>query len=225
MLYGFPGETPEDYAEMIPIIRAIHHLHPPLACCPIRLDRFSPYFQDAEAMGITDVRPAHAYERVYDLPTEDLYHLAYYFDYAYADNRQPWTYVREMLAEVRTWTTYYAWAYLRGGERIGLTYSDDGRTLAIQDTRWDAPKALTQLTGWQRSIYEYCDQNRSLHQVVTLGSELGAPVGEIEEFLQEQVDLRLMVHAEGRYLSLAVAYADAPAGSSATHVSAGAVPA
>lgn len=221
MLYGFPGETPEDYAEMIPLIWAIHHLQPPHACYPIRLDRFSPYFQDADAFGITAVRPAEAYQRVYDLPPEDLRNLAYYFDHAYADNRDPRTYVQEMLAAVRAWTTYYAWAYIRGGERIGLTYTDDGTTLSIHDTRWETPQAFTQLTGWQRSIYLYCDQNRSFQHIVTLGNELGATTGEIEAFLKQQVALRLMVSAEDRYLSLAVAYSDGMAGASTTRRAAG----
>src|SRR5262249_18382464 len=48
LLYGFPGETRQDYAEMLQLFPSIRFLRPPSACGPIRLDRFSPFF-DAQS--------------------------------------------------------------------------------------------------------------------------------------------------------------------------------
>lgn len=48
LLYGFPGETREDYDRMMELLPAIRFLPPPGACGPLRLDRFSLYFADPE---------------------------------------------------------------------------------------------------------------------------------------------------------------------------------
>ena len=42
LLYGFPGETADDYRETAEIMQAIWHLNPPTGYGPVRLDRFSP---------------------------------------------------------------------------------------------------------------------------------------------------------------------------------------
>ena len=62
LLYGFPGETREDYEQILAMLPSIEFLDPPVACGPIRMDRFSPYFETPEEFGLTnDVRPMNAY--------------------------------------------------------------------------------------------------------------------------------------------------------------------
>lgn len=80
LLHGFPGETAESYENLERIVPLVAHLQPPMGLAPVRIDRFSPYFERAEVHGLAPLRPLPAYEEVYRLPPEDLAELAYYFE-------------------------------------------------------------------------------------------------------------------------------------------------
>ncbi|MFZ0228010.1 MAG: RiPP maturation radical SAM C-methyltransferase, partial [Mycobacterium sp.] len=58
VLWGYPGETASDYEQCAAIVPLLTHLQPPGGKAPIRLDRFSPYFEQALNFGISNVRPA-----------------------------------------------------------------------------------------------------------------------------------------------------------------------
>ena len=60
LLWGFPGEPPEEYRAMADLLPLLTHLAPPISAMPIRLDRFSPNFDQAEALGLTAVEPVPA---------------------------------------------------------------------------------------------------------------------------------------------------------------------
>lgn len=78
LLWGFPGDEPEAYAETLELLPLLHHLQPPGALGHLVLDRFSPHFFDAGAFGIENVRPLAAYRDVFPEGT-DLARLAYHF--------------------------------------------------------------------------------------------------------------------------------------------------
>jgi ribosomal peptide maturation radical SAM protein 1 len=77
-LYGFPGETPEQYEVMAEVVPKLFHLQPPGTWLRVRPDRFSPYFASPEAYGVT-VDPSPAYRHVYPFGSESLSRLAYHF--------------------------------------------------------------------------------------------------------------------------------------------------
>ncbi|MEU7581683.1 RiPP maturation radical SAM C-methyltransferase [Streptomyces sp. NPDC041068] len=81
-LFGFPGETEEDYDAVIDQFPAIHHLAPPNGVTRIAIERFSPYFNRPE-LGFGDLRPAAHYAVIYDLPESELRDMAYVFDAAH----------------------------------------------------------------------------------------------------------------------------------------------
>ncbi|WP_433231532.1 RiPP maturation radical SAM C-methyltransferase [Micromonospora sp. CA-248260] len=78
-LYGFPGETEDDYLPVIAQMPALHHLCPADGSTRIAIERFSPFFVRPE-LGFTDLRPAAQYRLIYDLPESELMDLAYLFD-------------------------------------------------------------------------------------------------------------------------------------------------
>lgn len=80
MLRGFPGETDAHFAEIAAQVPYLQHLSPPKGPFPIRIDRFSPYFEAPEAHGFSDVRPMRAYAHIYDLPPAMLERIAYFFE-------------------------------------------------------------------------------------------------------------------------------------------------
>jgi ribosomal peptide maturation radical SAM protein 1 len=80
-LYGFPGESDDDYLSVIAQMPAVHHLAPADGTSRIAIERFSPYFNRPE-LGFADPRPAAQYRMNYDLPESELMDLAYIFDVA-----------------------------------------------------------------------------------------------------------------------------------------------
>jgi ribosomal peptide maturation radical SAM protein 1 len=197
LLFGFPGERPEDYREMLGVIDAIWALEPPSGEGAVRLDRFSPYHEDPEAFGMTAVRPLAPYTWLYPFGDEARRRIAYYFDFDYADGRRPLDYASPVLDRIRAW---------RGDPaRDGLwqvTGPDGGLTL-VDRRRRDAPGSLT-LTGWQADAYRACDRVRGLGGLVR-DDALGAPDGAaLQGFLDRCVDQGLALRSGDRYLALAV---------------------
>jgi ribosomal peptide maturation radical SAM protein 1 len=196
LLYGFPGEVAADYEESARLMDAIHHLAPPfsgLVC--IRVDRFSPFFMNPEQLGIRNLRPDRAYRYVYDLPDDALADLAYYFEYDYADGRRADQYLTPVRQALGRWS--------RSGGNRGLVYTDDGTRLGLCDFRPGAARIWTPLTGIRREIYLFCDRHRSFERIAAFAAERGAGAG-VREYLDEMVEGRLMVAADGHYLALGI---------------------
>ena len=61
LLWGFPGDRPAWYEETLAILPLLHHLEPPGVFAPLSFDRFSPYFDQAEQFGISDLHPLLGY--------------------------------------------------------------------------------------------------------------------------------------------------------------------
>ena len=162
----------------------------------IRLDRFSPNFDRAGELGITNVRPDRNYRFIYDLDEPELFNLAYYFQHDYADGRDPETYVAEAFEAFRRWQTEPAGR--------GLIYVDHGEALAIWDLRSRAKRTLIILSGIEREVYLYCEENRGLPQIEGLAAAHASSVASVRQVLEELVADQLMLHVDGRYLSLAV---------------------
>jgi ribosomal peptide maturation radical SAM protein 1 len=194
LLYGFPREDPAEYAAMADFVASLHHLQPPEACGPVRLDRFSPMYLEADSFGLLNVRPYPAYELVYHLPQDELARLAYFFDFDFDDGRHPRAYTAELRDAVSLWRGRF------GG--FGLVYADDGEDLGIFDYREGRRRRL--LSGPAREIYLYCEENRPKDRILRLAAELGWTEYEAELLLEDLVAERLMATADGRYLGLAV---------------------
>src|SRR5262245_56756721 len=103
-LWGFPGEPPGEYARMARLVPALVHLPAPVGGAIVRLDRFSPNFNEAERLGFARVRPVEPYAHIFaGLPDEAVANLAYYFDFDYADGRDAGRYIRPLQRAVRRW--------------------------------------------------------------------------------------------------------------------------
>jgi ribosomal peptide maturation radical SAM protein 1 len=53
ILYRIPGEREEDYRDLLRVLPHLYHLQPPAYVQEISLDRFSPYFEQADRYGIS----------------------------------------------------------------------------------------------------------------------------------------------------------------------------
>lgn len=202
LLYGFPGETRDDYQNMMSLLPAIRFLGAPVAWGPVRMDRFSPYFNSPSEFGMRNLRSMTPYAHLYPFIEESLSNIAYYFDYEYEPDTDPTGFAEEVVKYLEEWK--------RNPEMGSLCYyiSTDG-ALVLLDSRSDATVRELPLRGLERAAYEYCDQQQSLSGVVRYlrGAFPEADFGEtqVRGFLDSLVANRLMVTDGAYYLALAVA--------------------
>ena len=196
LIYGFPGETPEDYRENLRLASLLTHLDPPSGCGPIRLDRFSPNFDYAEKMGLTNVRPAHFYRYIYPFDHETLSDLVYYFDFDYEKEIDNAALLPAIEETVRRWK----------GRGDTLEVRRAGDNLVIRDTRPVATWREMTISGIAARIYEYCDKAQTLPRIAEVMRDSGFDIAEDEvaRILNEFIQRKLMVQEGKRYLSLGV---------------------
>jgi ribosomal peptide maturation radical SAM protein 1 len=196
VLYGFPDETSADYNGMLPLIDAIDFLDPPAAFGPVRLDRFSPYHDDAAGWGLVNVRPLAPYRYLYAADRTQLDRIAYYFEFDYADGHNPQDVAGPLIARVQRWMADGP----RGGVWI-VGHGPDAVRILVEHRSGGGE--VVELVGWQARVYLACDRIQGMNGIHELvGREAGAAA--IDEFLATCVAGRLMVRTDDRYLSLGV---------------------
>ena len=207
ILYGFPGETREDYELMLATLPAIEFLDPPAACGPIRMDRFSPYFEKPAEFGLLNVRPMKPYAFLYPFPRESLMRIAYHFDFDYRPGEAPAGYADDVIQFAEAW---------RQAEERGLLCSvrrPDGSIL-LRDSRPGATIREVELTGNEAAAYEFCDELHTFEAIVRHLREQSPPVEIKEEgvraFLESLAANRLVLTDGRNWLSLAVCIRNVP---------------
>jgi ribosomal peptide maturation radical SAM protein 1 len=215
LLYGFPGESPAEYEAMASLLPTLTHLTPPGACGAFRLDRFSPMFTQPEEFGLTGIRPHGAYYHVFPLGRQDLRRLAYYFEFEYADGREPRSYASRVEREIARWTSLRR----QPPERrpvLDLHRMDD--VVIVKDTRPCAIEPEHRLDGLAAELYLLCDGARGLPSLLR---ELAGRADEAQtrDALAGLLAARLLAEMDGQYLSLAVVRDRSPRpGAPVTHV-------
>ena len=198
LLYGIPGEDPEDYAAMARLIGALTHLTPPSGHGQIRLDRFSPYHEDPTAHGLVDVRPAPPLDLLYPVDAATLARISYYFTFDHADGRRPLDYARPVLDAIDTWRRLHPTSALWVVPDEGA-----GGALTILDHR-GRHRRSARIDGWRAAVYDACDRGRTRAELDQL-PEVGAVDGaELDRFLDRCVATGLMATDGTAHLALAV---------------------
>ena len=201
LLYGFPGEPPEEYERMSELVPSLVHLEPPM-CMPVELERFSPYFDRATEFGIEIIGPLPHYRFLYSVAPEALSNLAYDFEYRYSDGRDPSTYTKNLAEAVARWREL-------GGHAVGsLSYRRGPGFLLVQDRRPGLESADYRFDGIEANIYLACDAGATAADICRqLNPEGGSGMDaiEVENYLRELVDARLMYREGKSFLSLAIA--------------------
>jgi ribosomal peptide maturation radical SAM protein 1 len=201
ILGGFPREDPAAYAAMAQLLPSLIHLPPPTACTTIRMDRFSPLFTDSAALGATRVRPKPAYYFIFPFGRHALQRIAYFFDFDYADGRDPTVYMMPLHRAVGEW---WEAATLPAADQPKL----EAQWLApdeaiVHDSRPSAADATLHVSGLPARILAACDQARSLSSLVRhLAS--GEAEADLAPHLREFARRGLVIEMEGLFLTLAV---------------------
>jgi hypothetical protein len=175
-------------------MRLLRHLDPPTGYGHIRFDRYSAYFADPAAHGITQLRPARPYRAIYySLAEEDLSDLAFHFDAEYSDASP--VYAQGMRQAVRAWQAC-------GGAALDLYLSPGA--MRIVDTRSGAARELT-FDGLAANLYLLCDAAQTVRALMEVPSVCAhASEAQVITLLDQFVEQGLMIRAGQQYLSLAV---------------------
>jgi ribosomal peptide maturation radical SAM protein 1 len=201
LLFGFPGEPPEEYERMADLIPSLVHLKPP-ALCPIQIQRFSPYFERSADFGIEIVGPMPYYQFLYPVPPASLSNLVYDFQHRYRDGRDPSSYTQRLKDAVDRW---------RELAELGLkslSYRRGPGFLIVSDRRPGLEEADYEFEDIEAKIYLACDAGITIEQIrsILLAEGDDAPeTDEIQEFVDGLVSTRLMYREGNSYLSLAIA--------------------
>jgi hypothetical protein len=198
LLVGFPGETQPDYDEQLRLMKLLSHLPPPSGAFRISLQRFSPNFTQASAMGFDDVRPLESYGYIYPKHV-DTRRIAYFFEYD-AKSTLPEAAFIPIRDEIARWQQQW-----RGKVKPRLTYTIKNGGLSILDARRpQAPRAY-KFDGLAAEIYEFCgDTDRSLDNIRAHLRKETAHDGAVRSLLDRFVAQGLMYEEGGAFLSLAL---------------------
>jgi ribosomal peptide maturation radical SAM protein 1 len=197
IIFGFPGEVAEDYAQSLELANVLTHLNPPTVCGPLRLDRFSHNFNRASEVGFVKLRPANIYQYLYPFDQDTLFDLVYNFDFDYREKIDDGGFYYPLTQQVQLW---------KSRQDQMQAQSVDGQ-LVIRDTRPVAVSARIVLDGVRKHIYEYCDQIRSANQIqqwLKESHQVDLSEDQIEMILDEYVEKKLMVREKKLFLSLAI---------------------
>jgi len=204
LLYGFPGEQPEDYAEQLQTMRLMTFTRPPIDEARLRIERFSPYFYDKRLFPTKWRRPCEEYAFIYP-PHINLDEAAYFFDYELECEVLPEEAHREMHEFTAQWR--HQWYT---GQRASLTFSRNGLEILIEDTRFglDRPRSYA-LGGLDAQVYEACSttprtaaQMRSAQSAESPG--IDADEQSVIAACDDLCEAGLMIGEGGKYLSLAI---------------------
>lgn len=203
IIYGFPGEPPQEYERMAELVKEISHFQPP-SLIPLVIDRFSPYFDRPHEYGLKITGPPAFFPLVFppaDSVTSRFDDLAYRFEYEHVDSRNPQLYIGGLRQRIEEWVEI---------ERVNgsrLRYLRGPGFLTIIDERKHLPQARYTLEGADAAIYLGCDAGASVASLTRdLAHHSYGPVSpdSVQSLLDELVALRLMYHENGQYLSLAI---------------------
>ena len=199
LILQFPGSDAQDVAETLNVLDFAKPFYP-LKAVNFWLGMGSPVWQNPKKYGIktvfnhpnwSHIFPAEIYQTV------PLMIQSYRGDRVY--QQKIWKPVKKKILE---WQKKYAEIHHDSDHRPILSYQDGRDFIIIRQKRYQAPTATHRMIGPSRSIYLFCQKQRSLKSICAKFSTLADD--KILKFLKMMVTKRLMFVENDRYLSLAI---------------------
>jgi len=192
-----PGETVEDYEQMLALLPFIRHLLPPNGVANMQLERYSPYFMRPEEFGIRNVRPKAHYRDMFPDERVDLSTLVYQFDFDHDELDRPDLVDarRDLIEAILAWRTQF--------KPRALSYLRTGETGVVVDRRGDAEESI-HLPPLQARLYSWLDEPRTFDR--TCAEHREAPPALLRQWLDQLVRRKLLYHdaRTDKYVAVAV---------------------
>jgi len=202
ILWGFPGETEEDYAEQAAVVPDLVHLTPPASANRIWLERFSPLFTDLAEFRFRHRGPERSYRFVYP-ETIDLNRIAYFFEYE-LDNALPDRVYVGLRNAVQEWSATW-----KASRRPTLTSRSAPGFVQIDDRRPHREEGTYTFEGVLADIYSACGDRPTTAAAVREKLSLDLPIEAVREVFSEFQRRGLMFLDGSLALALAVPAATA----------------
>ncbi len=161
ILYRFPQETLSCYSDQQALVPLLEHLDPPSSASPVRLDRFSPYFERSSEYGYTDVKPFDSYAQIFNVDDERASQLAYFFT-GRAENILS----REQMVPFLDALTWWRRRHQEGAERPVLQLIETEGVGVVLDTRAHASCPISHLNEEELGVLRLFRRPASLERVV-----------------------------------------------------------
>jgi ribosomal peptide maturation radical SAM protein 1 len=194
MIYGFPGELPHYYSDIIDLIPRLVHLQPPSNFGSFRVDRFSPFFEknsDSEEM-----KPSELYSICF--PENWAYSQLAYSYVSKPLNDVP----KNMVEDLRNAIFEWQQRWRNNNSRPRLEFKKGITTGHILDTRGSIKPTVTEIDG------EYFRVARALDPkpltAAQLAEETGIEFLRVQQICQDFIAESLIVAPDGKYVWLPV---------------------
>ena len=198
LLYGFPGETAEDYAAQNALMPLLTHLQPPNSrATRIAMQRFSPIHADRQTFPVRWMRPSKNYTQVYPANV-NLDDAVYYLDYE-LENTLPESAYDDTYEQVQRWRN--AWEAPR---RPRMIFRHAPGFVEIEDRRKSEQPRAYRISGIEADLYAACSDEPHSPSALQRLLKLDWEIGRIEAALQQFQSLGLAMREDQRYLSLAL---------------------
>ena len=176
LLCNIPGESQEHYDRQIDLFERIPHLHPPEGVSPIRVDRFSPYFEAPEEYGWNRLEPLPEYRLLHPHLDEDqVCQIAYHFQ-GLGRSELVALYLDRLQSALARWRE-------RHTAGVGLFWDE---TLGLLDLRPGDPERIERSPSLDLAI----EESHEIAPLERLAEHMAPAAGLIEELLRRGVLLR-----------------------------------
>lgn len=198
LLMGFPDEPEEVYAKYAEDLAGLYHLPPPSGAFPVRFDRFSPYFKEAQEWGLT-LKACDFYGMIYPFPEGELQKMAYFFvdtnyDAPYVGRTARW--VGKLRPLIDAW--HRRWQRGDGRVEPKLAFRQRGDRRVVYDSR-DGTPVEHELDDADAALLEELRRHRN---VALLTKNLDLDEAQVESRLARLKALALVFEERGFYMSL-----------------------
>ncbi|WP_105973179.1 RiPP maturation radical SAM C-methyltransferase [Streptomyces geranii] len=197
ILWGFPGETPQDSADQAALLPYLWHLQPPASADRITLERFSP-LHTGRAEFLNDLRPEPSYAYVYPADV-DLDRIAYFFE-GEVKGALPDTDHVPLRRAVAGWRE----AWRDGTAPPVLHYWQAPHYVQIYDGRRKGSEGTYLLEGLAADIHIACCERPVTVAGVRERLDAPVPVAEVERVLSEFADAGIVFRDGPLNVALAV---------------------
>ena len=197
LLWGFPGETEQDYADQAAVIPHLRHLQPPGIADRIWLERFSPIFTESDTFRLRRRAPERSYQYVYP-DGVDLERIAYFFEYELHDGLPDSAY-----NGLRLVADDWSRAWQEASPPV-LKYWPGPHFVQIYDERLPGQEGSYTLEDTLADLYLACVNRPTTAAAVRRSLDLRLPAEGIQEVFEE-FQRRGLMFLDGQFvLALAV---------------------